>query len=79
MVVSSVSPILTWRRGSYLYQVTGDLKYADQVQPIFIFGRRVCIQLSIQVERMAYNALPATLTGGKEYGSCLLALSTFAC
>ncbi|KAJ6497537.1 hypothetical protein C8R45DRAFT_983301 [Mycena sanguinolenta] len=31
--------------GSYLYQVMGDLKFADQV------------------ERMAYNALPATLTG----------------
>ncbi|KAJ7935218.1 hypothetical protein B0H13DRAFT_1700191 [Mycena leptocephala] len=31
--------------GSYLYQVIGDLKFADQV------------------ERMAYNALPATLTG----------------
>ena len=78
MVVSSVAPMLTWRRGSYLYQVTGDLKYADQVQSIFILGR-ACIQLSIQVERMAYNALPATLTGGKEYASCLLALSTFAC
>ncbi|CAK5281695.1 unnamed protein product [Mycena citricolor] len=38
--------------GSFLYQVTGDLKYADQV------------------ERMAYNALPATLTGdmwGRQY------------
>ncbi|KAJ7072743.1 hypothetical protein C8F01DRAFT_1105077 [Mycena amicta] len=38
--------------GSYLYQVTGDLKYADRV------------------ERMAYNALPATLTGdmwGRQY------------
>ncbi|KAJ7188795.1 hypothetical protein C8R46DRAFT_30235 [Mycena filopes] len=31
--------------GSFLYQVIGDLKFADQV------------------ERMAYNALPATLTG----------------
>ncbi|KAI0033630.1 hypothetical protein K488DRAFT_47261, partial [Vararia minispora EC-137] len=31
--------------GSYLYQVTGEAKYADRV------------------ERMAYNALPATLTG----------------
>ncbi|KAI0717992.1 hypothetical protein C8T65DRAFT_99370 [Cerioporus squamosus] len=31
--------------GSYLYQVIGDLKYADRV------------------ERIAYNALPATLTG----------------
>ncbi|KAF7289348.1 hypothetical protein MIND_01396900 [Mycena indigotica] len=38
--------------GSYLFQVTGDPKYADQV------------------ERMAYNALPATLTGdmwGRQY------------
>ncbi|KAF7296050.1 hypothetical protein MKEN_01420100 [Mycena kentingensis (nom. inval.)] len=38
--------------GSYLYQVTGDVKYADRV------------------ERMAYNALPATLTGdmwGRQY------------
>nr|GAT56206.1 predicted protein [Mycena chlorophos] len=37
---------------SYLYQVTGDPKYADQA------------------ERMAYNALPATLTGnmwGRQY------------
>ena len=31
--------------GSYLYQVAGDLKYADRV------------------ERITYNALPATLTG----------------
>jgi hypothetical protein len=34
--------------GSYLYQVIGDLKYADRV------------------EQVAYNALPATLTGGKD-------------
>lgn len=33
--------------GSYLYQVSGDAKYADRV------------------ERITYNALPATLTGGK--------------
>ena len=32
--------------GSYLYQVSGDAKYADRV------------------ERITYNALPATLTGG---------------
>ncbi|KAJ3821652.1 hypothetical protein F5880DRAFT_1721306 [Lentinula raphanica] len=38
--------------GSYLYQVIGDLKYADRV------------------ERMAYNALPATITAdmwGRQY------------
>ncbi|KAK7062692.1 hypothetical protein VNI00_000180 [Paramarasmius palmivorus] len=38
--------------GSYLYQVIGDLKFADQV------------------ERMAYNALPATITAnmwGRQY------------
>lgn len=33
-------------RGSYLYQISGESKYADRV------------------ERIAYNALPATLTGG---------------
>ncbi|KAJ7876089.1 hypothetical protein B0H14DRAFT_2714547 [Mycena olivaceomarginata] len=37
--------LVVFDSGSYLYQVIGDLKFADQV------------------ERMAYNALPATLTG----------------
>ncbi|KAL1688657.1 hypothetical protein GGG16DRAFT_104252 [Schizophyllum commune] len=61
----------TMLSGTFLYTVSGDPKYADRVRG-FVVEVPLLLTLCffIQVERITYNALPATLTGdmwGRQY------------
>ena len=50
-----------YNSGSYLYQIIGDPKFVDRVSKGPLWQDLLII---FQVERIAYNALPGTLTGG---------------
>ena len=68
---SSFPPVVSekethqWPSGSYLYQVIGDPKFADRVGYVSAVTCGLTgLNAHQQVERITYNALPATLTGG---------------
>lgn len=58
-----------------MYQVIGDPKFADRVRSTAGISAFV-LNWSAQVERITYNALPATLTGGEDVGARVFAQLT---